>query len=157
MKVIIAGAGEVGYHLAKLLTKESHSIVLIDTRAKILNRAESELDLMTLHGSAYSISILDQARVSEADLLIAVTSSETTNLTIATLGKQLGAKKTIARVNSTEFLKLKDRLDLGKMGIDVLISPEELASKEIIRLLRRSSFSNAFDFEFGKLTLLGVC
>ena len=156
MKVIIAGAGEVGYHLAKLLTKESHSIVLIDTRAKILNRAESELDLMTLHGSAYSISILDQARVSEADLLIAVTSSETTNLTIATLGKQLGAKKTIARVNSTEFLKLKDRLDLGKMGIDVLISPEELASKEIIRLLRRSSFSNAFDFEFGKLTLLGV-
>ncbi len=156
MKVIIAGAGEVGYHLAKLLTKESHSIVLIDTTAKILHRAESEMDLMTIHGSAYSLSILDQADISNSDLLIAVTSSETTNLTVATLGKQLGVKKTIARVNSTEFLKLKDRLDLGKMGIDVIISPEELASKEIIRLLRRSSFSNAFDFEFGKLTLLGV-
>lgn len=156
MKVIIAGAGEVGYHLAKLLTKESHSIVLIDNTAKVLSRADSEMDLLTIQGNAYSISILDQAGVADADLLIAVTSSETANLTIATIGKQLGAKKTVARVNSSEFLKLKDRLDLSGMGIDVIISPEELASKEIVRLLRRSSFSNAFDFEFGKLTLLGV-
>ena len=156
MKIIIAGAGEVGYHLAKLLRKESHNIVLIDTRASILSRADSELDLLTIHGNAYSISVLDKAGVSDADLLIAVTSSETANLTIATLGKQLGAKKTISRVNSSEFHKLKDRLDLDKLGIDVVISPEELASKEIIRLLRRSAFSNAFDFEFGKLTLLGV-
>ncbi|MDB4161486.1 Trk system potassium transporter TrkA [Bacteroidia bacterium] len=156
MKILIAGGGEVGYHLARLLTKESHSIVLIDTRAKVLHRADAEMDLLTVHGSAYSLSILDKAGISEADLLIAVTSSETTNLTIATLGKQLGAKKTIARVNNSEFLKLRDRLDLEGMGIDVIISPEDLASKEIIRLLRRSSFSNAFDFEFGKLTLLGV-
>lgn len=156
MKIIIAGAGEVGYHLAKLLRKESHNVVLIDTRASILARADSELDLLTIHGNAYSISILDKAGVSDADLLIAVTSSETANLTIATIGKQLGAKKTISRVNSSEFHKLKDRLDLDKLGIDVVISPEELASKEIIRLLRRSAFSNAFDFEFGKLTLLGV-
>ena len=156
MKIIIAGAGEVGYHLAKLLIKESHNIVLIDTRASILSRADSELDLLTIHGNAYSISVLDKAGVSDTDLLIAVTSSETANLTIATLGKQLGAKKTISRVNSSEFHKLKDRLDLDKLGIDVVISPEELASKEIIRLLRRSAFSNAFDFEFGKLTLLGV-
>ncbi len=156
MKIIIAGGGEVGYYLAKLLTKESHSIVLIDNRIKVLNRADSEMDLLTIHGNAYSISILDKAGVADCDLLIAVTSSETTNLTIATVGKQLGAKKTIARVNNSEFLKLKDRLDLSKMGIDVIISPEDLASKEIIRLLRRSSFSNAFDFEFGKLTLLGA-
>tara|TARA_B100001059_G_scaffold60812_1_gene56553 strand:+ start:8588 stop:9928 length:1341 start_codon:yes stop_codon:yes gene_type:complete len=156
MKIIIAGAGEVGYHLAKLLRKESHNVVLIDTRASILTRADSELDLLTIHGNAYSISILDKAGVSDADLLIAVTSSETANLTIATIGKQLGAKKTISRVNSSEFHKLKDRLDLDKLGIDVVISPEELASKEIIRLLKRSAFSNAFDFEFGKLTLLGV-
>ena len=156
MKIIIAGAGEVGYHLAKLLRKESHSIVLIDTSVSILSRADSELDLLTIHGNAYSISVLDKAGVSDADLLIAVTSSETANLTIATLGKQLGAKKTISRVNSSEFHKLKDRLDLERLGIDVVISPEELASKEIIRLLRRSAFTNAFDFEFGRLTLLGV-
>ncbi len=156
MKILIAGGGEVGFHLARLLTKESHSIVLIDNRAKVLSRADSEMDLLTIHGNAYSLSILDKAGIANADLLIAVTSSETTNLTIATLGKQLGAKKTIARVNNSEFLKLRDRLDLQGMGIDVIISPEDLASKEIIRLLRRSSFSNAFDFEFGKLTLLGV-
>jgi trk system potassium uptake protein TrkA len=156
MKIIIAGAGEVGFHLAKLLRKESHSIVLIDTRSSILSRADSELDLMTVHGNAYSISILDKAGISDTDLLISVTSSETANLTIATLGKQLGAKKTIARVNNSEFHKLKDRLDLERLGIDVIISPEDLASNEIIRLLRRSAFTNAFDFEFGKLTLLGV-
>ncbi len=155
MKIIIAGAGEVGYHLAKLLSKESHSIVLIDTNAKVLQRADSEMDLLTIQGNAYSLSVLDQAGIENTDLVIAVTSSETSNLTIATLGKQLGAKKTISRVNNEEFLKLKDRLDLQRLGIDVLISPEELASKEIIRLLRRSSFSDAFDFEFGMLTLLG--
>jgi K+ transport systems, NAD-binding component len=93
MKILIAGAGEVGYHLARLLTKESHSIVLIDTRAKILSRADNEMDLLTIQGNAYSLSVLDKAGIAEADLLIAVTSSETTNLTIATLGKQLGAKK----------------------------------------------------------------
>lgn len=156
MKIIIAGAGEVGFHLAKLLRKESHSIVLIDIDSSILSRADAELDLLTIHGNAYSLSVLDKAGIADTDLLIAVTASETANLTIATLGKQLGAKKTISRVHNAEFHKLKDRLDLEQLGIDVIISPEELASKEIIRLLRRSSFTNAFDFEFGKLTLLGV-
>lgn len=156
MKIIVAGAGEVGYHLAKLLTKESHSIVLIDVDAKVLSRADSEMDLLTIKGNAYSFSILDQAGIDSADLLIAVTSSETTNLTIANLGKQLGAKKTIARVSSADFVKMKGRMDLKSLGIDVIISPEELVSKEIFRLLRRSSFSDAFDFEFGKLTMLGI-
>lgn len=156
MNIIIAGAGEVGYHLARLLTKEAHSIVLIDTNQKVLDRANSEMDLLTLRGNAYSFSLLDQAGIENTDLLIAVTSSETTNLTIATLGKQLGAKKTIARVDSPEFVKMKGRLDLKDLGIDVIISPEELASKEIFRLLRRTSFSDAYDFEFGKLNLLGL-
>ncbi len=156
MKIVIAGAGEVGYHLAKLLTKEAHSIVLIDTNSKILKRAETEMDLLAVTGSAYSVVILDKIGMDDTDLLIAVTSSETVNLTVATLGKQLGAKRTVARVNNAEFVKLKDRLNLQNMGIDMIISPEELASHEIIRLLRRSSFTDAFDFEFGKLTLLGT-
>lgn len=156
MKIVIAGAGEVGYHLAKLLTKESHSIVLIDTNAKILKRAENEMDLLAINGSGYSVIVLDKIGMEDTDLLIAVTSSETVNLTIATLGKQLGARKTVARVNSSEFVKLKDRLNLENMGIDVIISPDELASREIFRLLRRSSFTDAIDFEFGKLTLLGM-
>ncbi|MFY0643241.1 MAG: Trk system potassium transporter TrkA [Bacteroidia bacterium] len=156
MKIVIAGAGEVGYHLAKLLTKESHSIVLIDTNSKILKRAETEMDLLAINGSAYSVTVLDKIGMDDTDLLISVTSSETVNLTVATLGKQLGAKRTVARVNNAEFVKLKDRLNFQNMGIDMIISPEELASKEIFRLLRRSAFTDAFDFEFGKLTLLGM-
>ena len=156
MKIVIAGAGEVGYHLAKLLTKEAHSIVLIDTNSKILKRAETEMDLLAITGSAYSVTVLDSIGMDDTDLLISVTSSETVNLTVATLGKQLGAKRTVARVNNAEFVKLKDRLNFHNMGIDMIISPEELASKEIFRLLRRSAFTDAFDFEFGKLTLLGM-
>ncbi len=156
MKIIIAGAGEVGYHLARLLSNESQDIVLIDNNKRVLNRAQSELDVFVIRGNATSLSILEEAEVRDADLLIAVTSSETTNISVATIGKQLGARKTIARVHNPEFLNAGSRIDFEKLGIDVLISPEELAAKEISRLIRRSAFTDAFEFEFGKLLLLGV-
>ena len=156
VKIIIAGAGEVGYHLARLLSKESQDIVLIDNNRRVLERAQNELDAFVLKGNATSIKTLEEADISEADLLIAVTSSESTNISVATIGKQLGAKKTIARVNNPEFLATGEKVDFQKMGIDVLISPEELAAKEISRLIRRSAFTDAFEFEFGKLLLLGV-
>lgn len=156
MKIIIAGAGEVGYHLARLLSNESQDIVLIDNNKRVLNRAQSELDVFVIRGNATSLSVLEEAEVRDADLLIAVTSSETTNISVATIGKQLGARKTIARVHNPEFLNAGSRIDFEKLGIDVLISPEELAAKEISRLIRRSAFTDAFEFEFGKLLLLGV-
>jgi len=156
VKIIIAGAGEVGYHLARLLSNESQDIVLIDNNKRVLNRAQSELDVFVIRGNATSLSILEEAEVRDADLLIAVTSSETTNISVATIGKQLGARKTIARVHNPEFLNAGSRIDFEKLGIDVLISPEELAAKEISRLIRRSAFTDAFEFEFGKLLLLGV-
>lgn len=156
MKIIIAGAGEVGFHLARLLSRESQDIVLIDNDQRVLNRAQNELDAFVMRGNATSLRVLEEAEVAEADLLIAVTSSETTNISVATIGKQLGAKKTIARVNNPEFLGASSKIDFEKLGIDVLISPEELAAKEISRLIRRSAFTDAFEFEFGKLLLLGV-
>jgi trk system potassium uptake protein TrkA len=156
VKIIIAGAGEVGFHLAKLLSSESQDIVLIDNGQKVLGRAQSELDVFVIKGNATSLKVLEEAEVSQADLLIAVTSSETTNISVATIGKQLGAKKTIARVNNPEFLQAGGKIDFERLGIDVLISPEELAAKEISRLVRRSAFTDAFEFEFGKLLLLGL-
>lgn len=156
MKIIIAGAGEVGFHLAKLLTQEDHRIYLIDTNQKQLERASDELDILTVAGNAYSISLLTEIGISDTDLMIAVTSSETTNLTIAILGKQLGAKKSIARVNDRELLKLHKKRGFETFGIDVMISPEDLAAKEISRLLKRSAFTDAFDFDLGSLMLLGT-
>src|SRR5690554_309549 len=131
MKIIIAGAGEVGFHLAKLLSYESQEITLIDTNKESLTYADNHLDIKVIKGDSTSIAILKEARIAESDLLIAVTSSETTNITICVLAKQLGANRTIARISNTEFISHKDEIGFDKLGIDELISPESLAASEI--------------------------
>jgi trk/ktr system potassium uptake protein len=156
MKIIIAGAGEVGFHLAKLLSYESQEITLIDTNKESLNYANNRLDIKVIKGDSTSISNLKEARVHISDLLIAVTSSETTNITTCVLAKQLGAKKTIARISNTEFIDQKDEVGFIKFGIDELISPESLAAAEIELLLSQSAFDNTYEFENGALTMLGL-
>ncbi len=124
MKIIIAGAGEVGFHLAKLLSYESQDITLIDCNKENLLYADNHLDIRVIRGDATSISILKDANVSSSDLLISVTSSETTNITVCVLAKQLGVKRTIARISNSEFIEHKDEMQFAKLGIDELISPE---------------------------------
>lgn len=156
MKIIIAGAGEVGFHLAKLLSYESQDITLIDTDKESLNYADTHLDIRTIKGDATSIAILQDARVDGVDLLIAVTASETTNITVCVLAKQLGATKTIARISNTEFIEYKELAGFSKFGIDELISPESLAAAEIELLLSQSGFSDTYEFEDGALTMVGT-
>jgi trk system potassium uptake protein TrkA len=156
MKIIVAGAGEVGFHLAKLLSYESQDITLIDSNKDSLSYADSHLDIRVLRGDATSISVLRDAQVSESDLVIAVTSSETTNLTLCMLAKQLGCKRTIARISNAEFIQNKDVINFSKLGIDELISPEALAATEIQFLLDQSAFNYTYEFEDGLLTMVGV-
>lgn len=156
MNVIIAGAGDVGFHLAKLLAKEDHEIILIDKNNDRLVQASKHLDVITIKGSSTSFAILEQAEVDTADLFIAVTQSEETNISTAIIAKHLGAKKTIARVQNMEFLFRKDKLNLYDLGIDEIISPESLAAREIKRLLREVAITDSFDFDNGKLSLIGV-
>mgnify|MGYP001286286015 CR=1 FL=1 len=156
MKIIIAGAGEVGFHLAKLLSYESQDITLIDSDKDSLSYAESHLDIRVLKGDATSISVMNEAQVSQSDLVIGVTSSETTNITLCLLAKQLGCKQTIARISNTEFLDYKDLIKFSEMGIDELISPEELAATEIKLLLSQSAFNDTYEFEEGLLIMVGV-
>jgi len=156
MKIIIAGAGEVGFHLAKLLSYESQNITLIDPEQDNLHYADTHLDIRVVRGDSTSIKILQDSRVEEADLVIAVTSSETTNITICVLAKQLGAKRTVARITNTEFLEHQDAIGFSGFGIDELISPEALASKEIELLLNQSAFNDSYEFEDGALTMVGV-
>lgn len=155
MKIIIAGAGEVGFHLAKLLSYESQEITLIDTNKDSLAYADNHLDIRVIKGDATSISVLRDARIDSADMLIGVTSSETTNITACVIGKQLGAKRTIARISNTEFINYKDEVAFTQFGIDELISPESLAAKEIELLLNQSGFNDTYEFEDGALTLVG--
>ncbi len=156
MKIIIAGAGEVGFHLAKLLSYESQEITLIDVNKDSLNYADTHLDIKVIKGDSTSISILKEARIESTDLLIAVTSSETTNITVCVLGKQLGAKRTIARISNTEFIHHKDEVGFTKFGIDELISPEALAASEIELSLNQSAFNDTYEFEDGALTMFGL-
>lgn len=156
MRIIIAGAGDVGFHLAKLLSFEGHGITIIDKDADKLKYASNHLDVQTMRGNSTSYSILNGANIAKADLLISVTSSEETNLTTCILGKKLGAKKTVARVNNTEYLLQQEELQLSELGIDEIISPQLLAAAEIKRLLKEPAFTDYHEFDKGKLSLVGV-
>ncbi|NIJ43645.1 trk system potassium uptake protein TrkA [Wenyingzhuangia heitensis] len=155
MKIIIAGAGEIGYHLAKLLSMEAHDIFVIDQNAQRLNHLNTHIDVFTKKGDAASIQVLKEVGISEADLLVAVTESQNTNLTIAGIGKKLGVKKTIARISNTEYIKTKE-INFSDSGIDYMISPEELAANEIEILVNETAFNDKFDFEKGELSVLGA-
>lgn len=156
MRVIIAGVGNVGYHLAKLLCEEGQDIVLIDRAAEKLKQAANQVDAGTIRGNATSYSVLEEAGVSEADLLIAVTNSEDANIATAIIAKHLGAKRTVARISNTEFIYKKDKLNLKHLGIDDIISPESLAAREIKRLLKEVAITDSFEFQKGLLQLMGV-
>lgn len=156
MKIVIAGAGEVGFHLAKLLSYEALDISLIDTEKDRLHYAETHLDIKTIRGDASVLSTLMDSDAAQADLFIAVTSQESMNITVCALAKQLGAKRTIARISSFEYVSDQNQIDFKAIGIDDLISPERLACGEIERLLDQSAFTNSYVFEDGALNLLGT-
>lgn len=154
MKIIIAGAGDVGFHLAKLLSYESQDIFVIDMDSNKLSYLDSHLDVITTKGDATSIQTLIDIGIAKTDLLIAVTESQNTNFAIAVIGKKLGVKKTIARINNPEFIN-NAFFDFKDLGLDAVISPEELAAQEIRTLLNQSAFNDSIVFEEGVLNMVG--
>lgn len=156
MKIIIAGAGNLGFHLAELLSYENQDITLIDDSQDVLDYASTHLDVLTLRGDSSSIRILNEAGVENADLVLAVTTSENTNLMTASLAKKLGARQAIARVNKTEYLLEENRDLIKSLGVDSIFSPMQLAAREIERLVDRCSFTDIFEFEDGKISLFGI-
>jgi len=156
MHIIIAGAGDVGYHLAKLLSQESHDIIVIDIDEQKLSYTDSMTDVMSVKGSSTSIKTLTEAKVNKADLLVAVTSSEEINISTAIIGKKLGAKKTIARIANAEYLAPDSGINFSELGIDFMIYPEELAAAETVNLILRTAATDLLEFEKGKLTVMGL-
>jgi trk system potassium uptake protein TrkA len=156
MKIVIAGAGDLGFHLAKLLCHEQQDITLIDLNADVLEYAQTHLDVMTIHGDSASITILEQAGVGKANLFLAMTTSEKTNLVSAILAKKMGARQTIARVTNPEYITDRERETFKELGIDRLIAPTLLAAHEIERLVKQTTVTDLFDFEQGKISLAGL-
>lgn len=156
MKIIIAGAGAVGTHLAKLLSGEKQDIILMDDDEERLGRLGNNFDLLTVNISPTSISGLKEAGVAGADLFIAVTPDESRNMTACMLATSLGAKKTVARINNYENLLPKHKEFFAKLGVDSLIYPEMLAAKEIVDAVKMSWIRQWWEFAGGALVLLGT-
>jgi len=156
MKIIVAGAGAVGTHLAKLLAGEQQDIVLIDESAEKLSKLESNFDLLTIEAKPTSISSLKDAGVGGADLFVAVTPDESRNVTACILAHSLGARKTVARIDNYEYLQPKNMEFFRGLGVDALIYPEMLAAKEIADSLRKSWIRQWWSFAGGALVMLGV-
>lgn len=156
MKIIIAGAGEVGTHLAKLLSKEGQDVILIDPDETKLQVVDSNYNLMTIAGSPTTFKLLKEANVKEADLYIAVTPFETRNIVSCSMAKGLGAKKTVARIDNLEFMKEEYTPFFKEMGVDDLIYPEYFASLEMMSALSNTWARNWFELYNGELILIGV-
>ncbi|MDE5773639.1 MAG: Trk system potassium transporter TrkA [Muribaculaceae bacterium] len=156
MKIIIAGAGEVGTHLAKMLSTENQDIILVDSDQARLDDLDSNYNLMTCQGSTSSFQTLRDIGVEECDLYIAVTPFETRNITSCAIAKKLGAKKTVGRIDNSEFLRDKNKQILKSIGVDYLIYPENLAALEINTALSHNWARYWGELHDGKLLLIGV-
>lgn len=156
MKIVIAGAGSVGTHLATLLSGESQDIILLDESEERLSSLESNFDLLTVVASPTSIRDLDTAQVGTADLFVAVTTDESRNILACQLAHYLGAKKTVARIDHYEFQTAKNKDFFKSTGIDSIIYPELLAALEILNCLKFSWVRQWWDFSEGALVLIGV-
>ncbi|MBQ2061256.1 MAG: Trk system potassium transporter TrkA [Oscillospiraceae bacterium] len=155
MKIVIVGNGKVGYAIARELARENHDIVMVDSATAALHRADSTLDIMCVEGNGASISVLIEAGARNADLVIAVTDKDETNLVCCLIAKKLGARHTIARVRNPEYHRDADTLK-REIGLDMVINPDLSAAREIARIL---SFPSAFSvepFARGRIDMIGI-
>lgn len=153
MKIIIAGAGEVGSHLAKMLSNEANDITVIDSNQERLDALRSHTDVVTVEGNPSAIHVLHNADVEHADLFIAVSPSDSqdVNIVSAMLAKKMGCKKVTARINNEEYLAYENKYIFTEMGIDLLFYPEKIAAGEIVELLKRTASTDSLDFARGRL------
>ena len=155
MKIVIAGAGNMGFHIAQLLANEKHDIVLIDTDEDVLSYAAAHIDVFTIRGDSSSLEVLKNINIEKADIFISTTTSDQNNLLSSIYAKKLGAKETIARVSNTEYLNQENVDLLLSMGVDHIINPKELAANEIELLVKKYVITNDYEFERGQISLVG--
>lgn len=156
MKIIIAGAYAIGTYLAKMLSRSNYDITLMDPNPENLERMSRDFDLLTIEAALTDIKSLREANVQSADLFIAVTPDENKNTTACTLAKQLGAKKTVARVDNYSYIDPENKDLLRRVGVSSLIHPEVLAAKDIINGLKMSWVRQRWDVHDGALVMLGI-
>ncbi len=156
MRIVIAGAGDVGTHLAKMLSGENQDITLIDESPERLGSLDSNFDLLTIVLSPTSFKDLKEAETDKADLFVAVTPDESRNIVACQLAHSLGAQKTLARIDNYEYLMPRSKDFFSSIGVDSLIYPEMLAAKDIVDGMRMSWIRQWWEFAGGALVMCAV-
>jgi trk system potassium uptake protein TrkA len=144
----------MGTHLAKMLSGNGHELTVVDVDSKALAEIDSLVDVVTVEGDTTQFSVLRKSGVRKCDLFIAVRSVENDNILSAVVAKQMGAKKAIARVDSSEYLEPNSKEVFIDMGIDYIFYPEHIAAREVINLLGHTSTTEYVEFSGGKLSLI---
>ncbi len=156
MKVVVVGAGEVGFEVSRLLEMEQHDVVVVDLNPERLAHVQAKLDVMTLQGNGTSAAVLGEAGIRDADLMIAVTAIDEVNIIACMMADRLGVETTVARVRSNALTGTETVLTASDLGIDIVIHPEESAAAEVTRLIRRAGATDVLTFADGRLDLVGI-
>ncbi|MEQ9103968.1 MAG: Trk system potassium transporter TrkA [Rhodothermales bacterium] len=156
MKAIVIGAGVVGFDVAKLLSQSDHDVVVVDLESEELAHVADKLDVLTLQGNGTSATVLEDAGVRQADILVAVTAIDEVNIIACMLADRMGVPTTVARVRSSELSRTQSVLKSSDFGIDLVIHPEESVASEITRLIRRASATDVLSMADGQLHLVGL-
>lgn len=156
MHILIVGAGDVGFQLAKRLSQTPHDITILEADVEKVKRAREQLDVLVVEGSGSSFHALESAGIRRVDVIAAVTNNDESNLTACRLAKKVGVGTTLARVRNPEYTQPDFILSSAELGVDRIIHPEREAAEAILRLIRQSSASYSVEFEEGKIQLLGL-
>ena len=156
MRVVVVGAGEVGFHLAQRLSEEHQDVVVIEADPERADHAAQQLDVQTVVGNGASLSALKQASVRNASMLLAVTSRDEVNLIACLAAKRLGVEYTVARISNPDYYETDSVLSSDQMGIDLMVNPERECARETFRLLQNAAFTEVSEFAGGRVQLIGL-
>ena len=156
MRVLVVGAGEVGFHLAKRLSEESQDVVLIESDPERAEFAQQHLDVLTLQGNGASLSVLKQAGIDSCSMMLAVTSRDEVNLIACLAAKRSGVRYTTARISNPDYYETGSVLSREHMGIDLMINPERECAWETFQILQSAAATDVAQFADGRVQLLGL-
>lgn len=156
MRIVVVGAGEVGYHLADRLSREQHDVAVIERNPDLAGRIQAQLDVLVVEGNGASLSVLEKAGIDRADLLLAVTNFDEVNLIACLIAAQFEVDLKVARISNPEYYERRGVLEERKFGADLLINPEKECAREILKLFHRTEASDVAEFAGGRIVLLGL-
>ena len=156
MRVLVLGAGEVGFHLAERLSQENQDVVIIESDPERADFASQQLDVLTVVGNGASLSVLEKAGVRDARMLLAVSSRDEVNLIACLAAKRLGVQYAVARISNPDYYDRGSVLSREQMGIDLMVNPERECARETFQLLKTPAFTDMAEFADGRVQLIGL-